>query len=233
MTINHEIEAHGFAALPGLVGPRELAIVEELLANVAGSQAVRSRGGVYAIRNLLEVAPGLAAVVGRSAIQRVADSILSGEANVVRATLFDKTAGANWSVPWHQDLTICVVERLEAPGFGPWTVKAGVHHVQPPADVLEKMIAVRIHLDDCREDNGALRVLPRTHSTGRLNPQQIEEARAKIQPVTLAMHRGGALFMRPLLLHASAPAVQPAHRRVVHLEFAAEQLPFGLRWLTS
>jgi hypothetical protein len=37
--------------------------------------------------------------------------------------------------------------------------------------------------------------------------------------------------MRPLLLHASSPAADPRHRRVIHLEFAAEPLPGGLEWL--
>jgi hypothetical protein len=42
--------------------------------------------------------------------------------------------------------------------------------------------------------------------------------------------RGGTLLVRPLLLHASAPAIHPGHRRVVHLEFAANLLPGGLVW---
>lgn len=36
--------------------------------------------------------------------------------------------------------------------------------------------------------------------------------------------------MRPLLLHASSPALAPAHRRVLHLEYAAAPLPPGLEW---
>jgi hypothetical protein len=36
--------------------------------------------------------------------------------------------------------------------------------------------------------------------------------------------------MRPLLLHASASARVPGHRRVIHLEYAAESLPDGLEW---
>jgi hypothetical protein len=36
--------------------------------------------------------------------------------------------------------------------------------------------------------------------------------------------------MRPLLLHASTVANSPRHRRVIHLEFAADELPDGLAW---
>jgi hypothetical protein len=42
--------------------------------------------------------------------------------------------------------------------------------------------------------------------------------------------RGGALLMRPLLLHASSACVVPKPRRVIHLEFVAEHLPDGLEW---
>jgi len=45
-------------------------------------------------------------------------------------------------------VTIAVRERREAEGFGPWSEKEGVPHVQPPAEILEKMVAIRVHLDD-------------------------------------------------------------------------------------
>jgi len=35
----------------------------------------------------------------------------------VKAILFDKTAGANWYVTWHQDLIIAVREQKEVEGF--------------------------------------------------------------------------------------------------------------------
>jgi len=36
--------------------------------------------------------------------------------------------------------------------------------------------------------------------------------------------------MRPLLLHGSSAAKAPNGRRVVHLEFTADELPDGIRW---
>jgi hypothetical protein len=67
----------------------------------------------------------------------------------VRAIYFDKTPDSNWNVAWHQNLTIAVRERRDAAGFGPWSVKAGVPHVQPPVELLEHLVAVRLHLDPC------------------------------------------------------------------------------------
>ena len=75
----------------------------------------------------------------------------------VRAIYFDKSPESNWLVPWHQDLTIAVKEEAEARGFGPWSVKDGVPHVQPPDALLGSMLTVRLHLDDADETNGALR----------------------------------------------------------------------------
>ena len=103
----------------------------------------------------------------------------------VRAILFDKTPSANWKVVWHQDLTIAVRERGVVSGFGPWSEKEGVVHVQPPIELLERMLAVRVHLDDCGADNGPVRVLPASHRVGRLSGEAIDEWRKLRAPVNL------------------------------------------------
>jgi hypothetical protein len=48
--------------------------------------------------------------------------------------------------------------------------------------------------------------------------------------VDCCVERGGILAFRPLILHASSTAVSPSHRRVLHFEFAAEDLPHPLEW---
>jgi ectoine hydroxylase-related dioxygenase (phytanoyl-CoA dioxygenase family) len=109
-------------------------------------------------------------------------------------------------------------------------VKNSVPHVQPPIEWLERMLAVRLHLDDANECNGALRVLPGTHRQGRVTPQQIEVLRHTQPDVLCAAHAGDAMIMRPLLLHASSQSASGAHRRVIHIEYAAFVLPSGLQW---
>jgi hypothetical protein len=148
----------------------------------------------------------------------------------VRGLLFNKVAEANWAVPWHQDLTIAVRERREASGFGPWSVKDGVVHVQPPDEVITRMLAVRIHLDDTRAENGALRVIAGSHRDGRLSPESIGHWTTSCEAVTLEAPAGSVLLMRPHLLHASSAARKPAQRRVIHLEYSADPLPYGLQW---
>jgi ectoine hydroxylase-related dioxygenase (phytanoyl-CoA dioxygenase family) len=184
-------------------------------------------------RQLMERVPEVAALAVSSKVNALVNSVLGEAAAPVRSIFFDKTAGANWLVPWHQDLSIAVRERRDVPGYGPWSVKGGVPHVQPPPPVLEEMVTLRLHLDDCDASNGALLVIPGSHRSGRLDAAAIAAARAERKPVLCSMKAGDALLMRPLLLHASSEAVAPSHRRVIHLEYSASPLPLGLEWAES
>ncbi|MFV1985548.1 MAG: hypothetical protein ACC657_18510, partial [Thiohalomonadales bacterium] len=65
----------------------------------------------------------------------MAKSILGSKPHVVRVILFDKTPDKNWLVSWHQDKTISLRDKVEIPGWGPWSIKDNMHHVQPTLDV--------------------------------------------------------------------------------------------------
>lgn len=130
-------------------------------------------------------------------IRRPVEPVLRAKARPVRALLFDKTPNANWKVPRHQDLSIAVKKKADVEGFGPWSRKAGVVHVQPTTRILEPMLAVRIHLDDCDESNGPLRVIPGSHRQGRLSTAQLSEL-GRNPAVVCTVPAGGVLLMRPL-----------------------------------
>jgi ectoine hydroxylase-related dioxygenase (phytanoyl-CoA dioxygenase family) len=119
---------------------------------------------------------------------------------------------------------------VDVPGYGPWSVKTGVAHVQPPVEVLRNMLTVRLSLDDCGPENGPLNLLPGSHAAGVLSAAQVARWRHTVTPVACHVPAGGALLMRPLILHASSEAALPGRRRVVHLEYAAGDLPGGLQW---
>jgi ectoine hydroxylase-related dioxygenase (phytanoyl-CoA dioxygenase family) len=208
----------GFSILPGVFERREIENLVDAISRIDNDKGVRSRGGVYAVRNLLHLSPAINELAYSAKVRSIAKENLAKAAFPVRGTLFDKTAGANWLVPWHQDLTICVVARIDVPGYGPWTTKAGVYHVQPPISILENMLSVRTHLDDCDEANGAVRVLPGTHRLGRLTREQVAEQQRSVASVSCAVHSGGVVLMRPLLLHASSAASKAVHRRVIHID---------------
>jgi ectoine hydroxylase-related dioxygenase (phytanoyl-CoA dioxygenase family) len=191
------------------------------------NQPPRRRGG---IRNVLRGVPEALALAASPAVRGLAERVLGPACFAVRGILFDKTPAANWKVVWHQDLTIAVASRQEAVGFGPWTIKEGVLHVQAPTELLERMVALRIHLDDCTSENGPLRVIPGSHLSGRLTAQGIEAWRKRVPDQECMAAAGDVILMRPLLLHASATAIRPRRRRVLHLEFAAEDLQSNLEW---
>jgi ectoine hydroxylase-related dioxygenase (phytanoyl-CoA dioxygenase family) len=220
-------------ALEGWASTRPLfpdALLDSLTNDVSTAlNDVRVRGGT---RHLLEI-PSVQKLARSQAVRAIAESALGAECFAVRGILFDKTPSANWKVSWHQDLTIAVRERREVDGFGPWSVKEGVPHVQPPVQILERMLAVRIHLDECGPENGPVRVIPRSHKFGRLSGAAINAYKAEHTAIDCIVSRGGILAFFPLLLHASSPSTRPEHRRVLHLEFAATDLPGGLEWYYS
>jgi ectoine hydroxylase-related dioxygenase (phytanoyl-CoA dioxygenase family) len=228
--ITRRVGRDGFAIVPRVVGEERIAALLSALRAISEGVGARRKGSVYAIRNLLEVVPSLREVAESAPVRSLVEPLLGAECFVVRAIFFDKTPEANWKVAWHQDLSIAVRRRVEAEGFGAWTEKAGVTHVQPPADVLRDMLALRLHLDASDETNGSLKVIPGSHLSGRLGAVEIQRWREGVEPVECHVPRGGALLMKPLLLHASSASREPRHRRVVHLEFAARELPSGLEW---
>ena len=184
-------------------------------------------------RNLMGRVPEVAALAVSPRILDLLEKYTGTRPFPVRSIFFDKTPEANWLVPWHQDLTIAVTQRLDLSDYGPWSVKDGVPHVQPPLEVLQSMVTIRIHLDDNDNTNGALRVIPRSHLSGKLTAAKIAERRSRNDEFSCHASSGDALVMRPLILHTSSAATIPKHRRVIHLEYATCQLPDGLDWAES
>jgi ectoine hydroxylase-related dioxygenase (phytanoyl-CoA dioxygenase family) len=229
-TLREALDAQGFAVVDGIVPAEMIDRVIPAVTAVDHEGAVERRGSLHAIRNLLEAVPEVQELARSAAVRSLVEEVLGPDEFVVRGILFDKTPAANWKVTWHQDLTIAVRKKREAPGFGPWSEKAGIPHVQPPAHVLETMLTVRVHLDDCGMENGPVQVIPGSHAAGRIAASAVSDWRSKGEQVHCTTGRGGVLLMRPLILHASSPATVPGHRRVVHLEFAAHDLPGGLEW---
>jgi hypothetical protein len=228
------LDREGFAVVPELADEETLASLSRAIEDAGSGQTARRRGasgGAYAVRNLLDVA-AVRAWATSDAVMTVIRAIAGDGARPVRGLLFDKTPDANWKVAYHQDRSIAVATRGDAdvPGFGPWSTKAGVTHVQPPAELLERMITVRLHLDDCGPDNGPLRVVPGSHRDGILSPADVARLPRERGEVACLIPRGSALLMRPLLLHASSSAIKPGRRRVVHIEYSPDTLPPPLRW---
>ena len=226
------VENDGYAVQENILSEAEIDELIDAIERQQDGESLRRHGRIFAVRNLLDL-PEIRTLADSKPVRELARAVLGDAAFPVRGILFDKIPEANWKVPWHQDVTIAVQEREEIKGFGPWSTKAGILHVQPPAPVLDGVISIRLHLDLCDESNGALQVIPGSHRWGRIAEGEIPHILAQSQAHVCTVQRGGALLMRPLLLHASSASQAPAHRRVIHLDFACERLPFPLKWLSE
>jgi ectoine hydroxylase-related dioxygenase (phytanoyl-CoA dioxygenase family) len=137
-----------------------------------------------------------------------------------RATLFDKSPDRNWLIAWHQDTALPLESKADRPGWGPWSVKEGVSYAHAPASALERIVALRLSLDDSGPDNGPLRVLPDTHRLGVLTDAEVTDLAHRIAAVDCIAPSGGVVVMRPLVVHASSKAISDRPRRVLHVEYA-------------
>lgn len=174
---------------------------------------------------------GLAASLAiTSPIGRIAGARLGTGAFPVRAILFDKTPGANWALGWHQDRTVAVRKRADVPGYGPWSVKAGVAHVEPPFSVIEAMVTLRIHLDPVPADNAPLLIAPGSHRLGRVAESDVDAAVKQCGAVACLAERGDIWCYATPVLHASAASSGHMHRRVLQVDYAAVPLAPPLEW---
>lgn len=175
---------------------------------------------------------GLSAVLGTNGcIGTVAKRFLGLSAKPVRAILFNKTASTNWSLGWHQDRTICVKQRREVIGFGPWTIKQGMHHAEPPFDLLGRMVTVRCHLDPVADTNAPLMIAPGSHKLGRIPVAQVAGVVERCGTTSCLADVGDIWVYSTPILHASDAATVPTNRRVLQVDYSADELPGGLKWL--
>jgi len=210
------IRERGYGVIQGVVERPEVArVLEEL----SGSNLPRSRAGV---RHAMRV-PAVAELAKGAGLCEIAREVLGNGAFPFRATVFDKSPTANWLVVWHQDTALPLRERREVLGWGPWSVKEGVNYAHAPASALEKVLALRLHLDDSTTDNGPLRVLPGTHTLGVLTDDQNHDLSTRVAEVECLVPRGGVLAMRPLIVHASSKSRIELPRRVLHIEYASSR----------
>jgi ectoine hydroxylase-related dioxygenase (phytanoyl-CoA dioxygenase family) len=214
--------ADGYSIHPDVLTAPEV----DRLVSALGTVRERSRAGA---RHLM-TNPVINQLAGDARLLALARLALDGPAIPYRATLFDKSPRSNWLVVWHQDTALALRTRVETPGWGPWSTKAGVLYAHAPASALQTIAALRIHLDDSKRENGPLRVLPGTHTRGVLTDQEIAELTSRIDAEDCIVGRGGVVCMRPLVVHSSSKSVSNAPRRVLHLEYAQSlQLGGGLQ----
>jgi ectoine hydroxylase-related dioxygenase (phytanoyl-CoA dioxygenase family) len=229
--IAKELQKNGYAWIRALFDGKEVEAIKNSFEEYSESKDLRKRNGkVFGVRNLLQTNPTVQNVANRSKLTSCIKKLSNIRTKAIKALFFDKIPGANWKVFWHQDLTIAVDKKQEIPEFGPWSIKGGIVHVQPPISILENILTSRIHLDDCSEENGPLMIIPETHQLKLIPSSEIQDLAKKEKVVVCTAKAGDILLMKPLLLHSSLSSQKPLHRRVLHIEYSADRLPKELNW---
>lgn len=200
----------------------ELRKLENALADEPRDQAGVRLHGVLPLRPFLSAT---------GPVGHIAASVLGPECLPVRAVLFDKSAEANWSLGWHQDRTIAVQQRVDVNGFGPWSLKSGMVHVEPPFELLAAMVTLRVHLDPVPETNAPLLIAPGSHKRGRIRTPDIPAVVEECGVLCCLAEAGDVWLYATPILHASDAAAEPRHRRVLQVDYAVGHLPGGLQWL--
>ncbi|WP_240624545.1 phytanoyl-CoA dioxygenase family protein [Aurantiacibacter odishensis] len=204
------------------------AISDDLAQLAQTLEACSTRAG-HRFADLAPLAPFL--VEGKAG--SIAREKLGARARPVRAVLFDKTAGANWSLAWHQDRTVALRARAPAQGFRNWTVKQGIHHAEPPFPLLSRMVTLRLHLDDVTENNAPLMIAPGSHRLGLIPEAEITSVVARCGTAVCLAQAGDVWCYATPILHASAASKSQGHRRVLQVDYSADDLPAPLQWLPT
>ncbi len=191
--LDERFSAYGVAVLDRPLSEADLAIMDGSFP-VLGQKTAGARADAFSTE-------ARAWFATHKGLLDLASRLLREDARLSGLQAFDKSATANWFVPWHQDRAEDGRERDVA--------------------ALEHTLALRIHLDDCDETNGPLEVVPGSHVHGRLEASAIAGIVATTPTLVCLAARGDIVAIRPLLLHRSQRAQRPAARRVVHIEYAA------------
>ena len=220
---------NGFAKIDNIYTTDEVEnILQQINQANSDKETFRKSTDVFAIRQFLKEIPSTLDTILNDNLKNLLEHLLGDKYFIVKSIYFDKPQSSNWYVSYHQDLTISVDKKLELEGFGFWTTKQNQFAVQPPLDILQSVVTVRIHLDDTDEKNGALKVVPKSHLKGIYRPETIDWAGES--EVCCNVSKGGIMLMKPLLLHSSGRTTNNRQRRVIHIEFANQELPTELNW---
>ena len=154
---------------------------------------------------LLDHSPIVREIATNGIFQELAKSILGEACFPTHAILYNKN---DTPKPWQQDTTIKV--------HGQGVIEA------PDKAIYNRLLAVRLSLDDCTFVDGALKLCPSSHKHGVLTPQEIRGH--SIRPFSSPeMKAGDMLLMHPLTIHANSASTTGKPRRVIHIVYAAAE----------
>lgn len=213
------LNANGFVIIPEIYRASEISAIGELIDSAHDGEILTGE------RRFLNRTPHVLDLLLNDNLRTLLKAV-APDFFVIKSIYFDKSPQANWFVSWHQDKIIFVKNKIEIPGFRNWTQRENEYGVQPTAEILGNIVSARIHLDTADSTNGALKVIPHSHSESSSRNVSFSDNDA----VVCEVPAGGVMLMKPLLFHASSRSASAQPRRVIHLEFCSIELPEGLEW---
>lgn len=198
---SEQLKENGFTIIDNIYSSTEIDQLISIINQTDQSKSTfRKSANLFAIRRFLKEIPAALPIIFNDKLKSVITEFIGSGYFIVKSIYFDKPEQSNWFVSYHQDLTISVDKKIELENYGPWTIKLDQFAVQPPLDILNSIL--RIHLDDTDENNGALKVIPKSHLKGVYRSEMIDWSKEK--ETTCRVNKGGIMIMRPLLLHSSS-----------------------------
>lgn len=220
----NELDNNGFQIIDHVFSKKEMEQILDFLDD-------RKMEKAFGVRGFLKKHPELNALIFNKNLVSIINSI-DENSKIIKSIYFDKPPNANWIVNWHQDLTINVEGKTKAEHYKNWRFLKDRTVVQPPLEILENIFTIRIHLDNCTRQNGALQIIPQSHKKGVVNLSDKISHLNEIKEVC-EVGEGGILIMKPLLFHSSQRTENLKNRRVIHIEFSNKILPKGMKWLEA
>jgi ectoine hydroxylase-related dioxygenase (phytanoyl-CoA dioxygenase family) len=232
MNYSKEINSEGFAIIDTIYSDTEMdqiiSEIEKVTNNSSENSTFRKSDDLFAIRQFHREIPDTLPTIFNEKLKEIIKTNFGENYFIMKSIYFDKPEKSNWFVAYHQDLTISVNKKVEIENFENWTIKQNQFAVQPPKEILESIFTIRIHLDKTTKDNGALKVLNKSHKKGIYRVENID---VKEETETICeVEKGGIMIMKPLLFHASNKTTNNERRRVIHIEFSNQKLPNELNW---
>ncbi|HYD89460.1 MAG TPA: phytanoyl-CoA dioxygenase family protein [Vitreimonas sp.] len=209
----------------GRVWRRKLLSVAEARA-LARHCDVGNRPGIR-----LLLTPDLVPYVGVTSTVSREVAAFDAAARPVRLVAFNKSAESNWGVPWHQDRVIAVAQKFDVKGYSNWVAKSDYWHCEPPTELLENMLFVRIHLDHCEQKHGAMEIALGSHKHGFVEARRAGSVAGGSATEICEAEPGDVLILKALTLHRSRAATELSGRRALRVDFARRgDLDRGLEW---
>ena len=198
-----EYHRDGYTSLEINIAADDVQLAREKLQEWVGENPETNHYGILR-NNAYQHVPFLNTLLKKYKLGKLACQILDRpEIILFQDNLIWKPSGTTQRVEWHQD-------------YSYWPLSAPVG------------ITFWIALDDCTEENGCMRFIPRSHcwgecrSTNFVSPDELSEQstlpilpwrKYQSEAISIALKAGQGVAHHPLLAHMSLPNLSAHHRR--------------------